>query len=187
MLHERNVIAIVKPQLPQVVAEFLAADEELLIAGKAAGERVTPHVNDRRVWKHQVDETDMAEVSKHLIDEVGSAQRSVRLSTRQVTRGARLDPPLIERSNRLRVVQPLGATTIAPQLERDCGDVRQLVRAFDLRVAGQHLLEQGRSRARHADRKSTRLNSSHLVISYAVFCLKKKKKVNACNSLQNRF
>src|SRR2546426_11118778 len=28
---------------------------------------------------------------------------------------------------------------------------------------------------RHPDRKSTRLNSSHLVISYAVFCLKKKK------------
>src|SRR2546426_7234218 len=30
--------------------------------------------------------------------------------------------------------------------------------------------------ARCRDRKSTRLNSSHLVISYAVFCLKKKKK-----------
>src|SRR5256885_10405119 len=29
---------------------------------------------------------------------------------------------------------------------------------------------------RVVDRKSTRLNSSHLVISYAVFCLKKKKK-----------
>src|SRR5256885_12932998 len=29
-----------------------------------------------------------------------------------------------------------------------------------------------------ADRKSTRLNSSHLVISYAVFCLKKKKTRN---------
>src|SRR5205807_7081673 len=29
---------------------------------------------------------------------------------------------------------------------------------------------------RAGDRKSTRLNSSHLVISYAVFCLKKKKK-----------
>src|SRR5438034_4845048 len=28
------------------------------------------------------------------------------------------------------------------------------------------------------DRKSTRLNSSHTVISYAVFCLKKKKKEN---------
>src|SRR5256885_12218076 len=30
---------------------------------------------------------------------------------------------------------------------------------------------------RTRDRKSTRLNSSHLVISYAVFCLKKKKDV----------
>src|SRR5256885_6425504 len=33
------------------------------------------------------------------------------------------------------------------------------------------------------DRKSTRLNSSHLVISYAVFCLKKKKKKNTLNCL----
>src|SRR5262245_64906714 len=32
------------------------------------------------------------------------------------------------------------------------------------------------NRAAMADRKSTRLNSSHLGISYAVFCLKKKKK-----------
>src|ERR1022692_3458054 len=32
------------------------------------------------------------------------------------------------------------------------------------------------SRTTRSDRKSTRLNSSHLVISYAVFCLKKKKK-----------
>src|SRR5437763_11170055 len=30
--------------------------------------------------------------------------------------------------------------------------------------------------ARHVDRKSTRLNSSHRCISYAVFCLKKKNK-----------
>src|SRR5258708_16765508 len=29
----------------------------------------------------------------------------------------------------------------------------------------------------HQDRKSTRLNSSHQIISYAVFCLKKKKKI----------
>src|SRR5437588_1830718 len=36
------------------------------------------------------------------------------------------------------------------------------------------------------DRKSTRLNSSHTVISYAVFCLKKKKKAYHENSLSNR-
>src|SRR5256885_12774298 len=33
----------------------------------------------------------------------------------------------------------------------------------------------GLSKSKQGDRKSTRLNSSHLVISYAVFCLKKKK------------
>src|SRR5689334_24431830 len=37
---------------------------------------------------------------------------------------------------------------------------------------GQHLRGAG-------DRKSTRLNSSHSSISYAVFCLKKKKKIQA--------
>src|SRR5258708_23140247 len=33
-----------------------------------------------------------------------------------------------------------------------------------------------KGRGKEADRKSTRLNSSHQIISYAVFCLKKKKK-----------
>src|SRR3712207_7165557 len=33
------------------------------------------------------------------------------------------------------------------------------------------------------DRKSTRLNSSHANISYAVFCLKKKKKINSLFTL----
>src|SRR2546426_3964944 len=37
-------------------------------------------------------------------------------------------------------------------------------------------LHLGSDHGREGDRKSTRLNSSHLVISYAVFCLKKKKK-----------
>src|SRR3989449_1811322 len=40
------------------------------------------------------------------------------------------------------------------------------------RVAGYH----GRDLVGQKDRKSTRLNSSHGYISYAVFCLKKKKK-----------
>src|SRR2546426_8191152 len=37
----------------------------------------------------------------------------------------------------------------------------------------------------HADRKSTRLNSSHLVISYAVFCLKKKKTTDESSNSNN--
>src|SRR5438067_8429184 len=38
---------------------------------------------------------------------------------------------------------------------------------------------------RRRDRKSTRLNSSHVSISYAVFCLKKKKKNNKTNTQKN--
>src|SRR5207253_9135822 len=45
------------------------------------------------------------------------------------------------------------------------GDIREVVRESDAQI---YVLDLGR------DRKSTRLNSSHVAISYAVFCLKKK-------------
>src|SRR2546426_11253263 len=44
--------------------------------------------------------------------------------------------------------------------------------------AAQNLTKAMGRKSRTSDRKSTRLNSSHLVISYAVFCLKKKKQIN---------
>src|SRR5947208_6495094 len=53
------------------------------------------------------------------------------------------------------------------ELERRSGGLAQHP------VADRRSLLQGRQ---HQDRKSTRLNSSHQIISYAVFCLKKKKK-----------
>src|SRR2546426_9171013 len=43
------------------------------------------------------------------------------------------------------------------------------------RLLGQMVEFSSHDALERADRKSTRLNSSHLVISYAVFCLKKKK------------
>src|SRR5438067_8055185 len=49
------------------------------------------------------------------------------------------------------------------------------LRARSQREIGRHRLLDRRGLARR-DRKSTRLNSSHVSISYAVFCLKKKKK-----------
>src|SRR4051812_21548932 len=48
---------------------------------------------------------------------------------------------------------------------------RRLARVADLGRRQRDVAEQ---RRRHSDRKSTRLNSSHMSISYAVFCLKKK-------------
>src|SRR3989442_10495159 len=51
-------------------------------------------------------------------------------------------------------------------------------------VGDPHLPERG-SRLLQRDRKSTRLNSSHVRISYAVFCLKKKKRIQTSAALRN--
>src|SRR5256885_3597418 len=64
------------------------------------------------------------------------------------------------------------------------GKLRVQVRPIELRGVIESAVEAVRPAAEakqleltlQLDRKSTRLNSSHLVISYAVFCLKKKKK-----------
>src|SRR5437868_9946019 len=48
-------------------------------------------------------------------------------------------------------------------------------RSFDFTKQGIAANRSHRVRMRNEDRKSTRLNSSHVSISYAVFCLKKKK------------
>src|SRR5256885_10119662 len=54
-----------------------------------------------------------------------------------------------------------------PRVDRLQVRARNLVAEFGFETVEKSLASQ--------DRKSTRLNSSHLVISYAVFCLKKKK------------
>src|SRR5690349_22591730 len=64
---------------------------------------------------------------------------------------------------------------------RTPGDSVVFVRADTVALAPAQLAEYAgsyRSDEVETDRKSTRLNSSHVEISYAVFCLKKKKKKN---------
>src|SRR2546422_8189483 len=63
------------------------------------------------------------------------------------------------------VEQPVGGLPVAGETRAIGADL--LVRQRVDRVRG----------VRQLDRKSTRLNSSHGYISYAVFCLKKKKKI----------
>src|SRR5256885_9433190 len=61
----------------------------------------------------------------------------------------------------LRVATPPGANGVTAT------DQNHLSVSFGMERPGELAADEG-------DRKSTRLNSSHLVISYAVFCLKKK-------------
>src|SRR5437762_9301885 len=76
-----------------------------------------------------------------------------------------------EASRRLHVAQPAISQTVL-DLEDELG-VKLLLRtkrSVQLTAAGATFLRE----AEEIDRKSTRLNSSHRCISYAVFCLKKK-------------
>src|SRR5437899_9876987 len=75
---------------------------------------------------------------------------------------------------------------------RALGGNRDSVRAHGIKInksvkqrrharASRKNVTQRRQARTSRDRKSTRLNSSHLGISYAVFCLKKKKKTKVTN------
>src|SRR2546426_6747615 len=68
-------------------------------------------------------------------------------------------------SRSLRGAMDGGADALVGAAATDVGHGR-----VDIGVRGMRILR---------DRKSTRLNSSHLVISYAVFCLKKKNKTQS--------
>src|SRR5690554_7295248 len=63
--------------------------------------------------------------------------------------------------------------------ETNLADVaREVARVHEDHVEERRVHGKGKAHL-HRDRKSTRLNSSHVRISYAVFCLKKKKNINA--------
>src|SRR5437764_10240747 len=65
-------------------------------------------------------------------------------------------------------------------------DRRHHVRMPDARGEARFVDEHVDERAIAGDRKSTRLNSSHRCISYAVFCLKKKKQIGKQNQKQTK-
>src|SRR5690606_39347406 len=62
------------------------------------------------------------------------------------------------------------STTITSEAMMTTCTIIRMALGIWLRISEMNMLE------KPADRKSTRLNSSHVKISYAVFCLKKKKK-----------
>src|SRR5438067_3799968 len=96
------------------------------------------------------------------------------------------ETPPVERPEELRLIEallfaagePLDEKTLRSRLPEGI-DIASAMRRLQAEYAprGVNLVRiAGKWTFRTADRKSTRLNSSHVSISYAVFCLKKKKK-----------
>src|SRR2546426_3075183 len=89
-----------------------------------------------------------------------------------------------ELSYRKRLIEIANMINSAPSIQEILVDIKdkvldlvdaERVTIFALDTRNQELFSLFKA---GQDRKSTRLNSSHLVISYAVFCLKKKKQIH---------
>src|SRR5690625_6031859 len=82
---------------------------------------------------------------------------------------------MVDLDGQLETVDRRGAVTEDPAgVVGQHIDTSRAGRLGELTGQSAHLVETGEVRHESLDRKSTRLNSSHVAISYAVFCLKKK-------------
>src|SRR5207249_5386649 len=91
-------------------------------------------------------------------------------------RRIRAPSPDARGGSREREASPARADSTAPSGGRGASMAQE-------RLSGRTTLPGAMIRTRsRTDRKSTRLNSSHVSISYAVFCLKKKKKLESISS-----
>src|SRR5258708_19183989 len=79
------------------------------------------------------------------------------------------------RSSGVPLIFPLGNVQVFAKQPKE--KVKTVFQAYpDYTDEGEFIVTQAAKLENVKDRKSTRLNSSHQIISYAVFCLKKKKK-----------
>ena len=153
-VHQQVVVGQLLADPVEVVREAHAA-----VFGAVVGEevrqrdvaRVAPHRDDLRVREQQLDEADVLEVVRQLVDHVARCGREVLQLLQHLAGDARQD---LGRQ----VVDTVGvaaarAGAALPALQRrdDTRDQPQFAGTVDLAVAGQDLLHQRGARARHAD------------------------------------
>src|SRR2546422_3263494 len=78
-------------------------------------------------------------------------------------------------------------TTLFRSCASGAGTARVAIRRKNTATGAESSAPRRIGRGRRPDRKSTRLNSSHGYISYAVFCLKKKKKRNKTDNADKTY
>src|SRR5213082_3449467 len=68
--HDVHIRTVVAPDVLEAVGELLSRGEELLEVAEGAGERLAAGIDDPRIRQDEVDQADVAEVVRHLVDEV---------------------------------------------------------------------------------------------------------------------
>src|SRR2546426_4784258 len=125
-------------------------------------------LSSRIPWGEPVTEEKlkMIEQAENFIRDLGF--HDVRVRHHELHSNAKsLDRCIVKSEGSDSTIQRFNAVTSLARIEVGIAELPRL-------LAGENFLRVGEA-LKKIDRKSTRLNSSHLVISYAVFCLKKKK------------
>src|SRR5262249_4571927 len=149
--HQVRVVPVVAAEICKVVREAEAARKQLPVTREATPERMTPGVNDGGVREQKVDETDVTEITEHLVHEAGQAPRTVHLSTRQVACGQRFNLLAVECYQRFRIGRPRRWQRTRHRLESPSGDLRQLPCSLHLGMTREHLLQQRGAGPRQSD------------------------------------
>src|ERR1700733_14173260 len=142
MPHQLQISTVVTCDVIDAVGEFLAAGKQLLQIAETARHRLTPRVDDACVRQHQVNQSQVPEVVRHLVDEKGQTgavdpgsgeialaelQKVLRLHLCQYSRIARISRIGVE----------------AAKIPDDVLDVGEFLSALDLGVRRQNLFKQG--------------------------------------------
>src|SRR4029077_19947662 len=132
---------VVAPDVLEAVGELLSRCKQLLEVAEAAGERLPTGVNNAGVRQDQVNEADMAEVVRHLVDEVRLI-RAVDARVRDVLLPQAQPRRRSEIGDERRVARRGIAVLASAQLLDHARNVRELHGALDLRVRGEDLFDE---------------------------------------------
>src|SRR5579863_6027132 len=161
MPQQLDVVAGIAAELAQIIAEAIPAGEDLLVTRETAAERMPAHIDDRRAWKHQLNEADVRIVGQHLVDESrlvrfavcrGELEVAVRkrceLAALEICEGRRVARGAL--GLRARGLRSLGLRALHEILS-ESRQLGELSSALHLRVSRQHLLEERGSTARQTN------------------------------------
>src|SRR5262249_35267997 len=139
MSHQLEIGPVIASNIADAVAELLPAGVELLQVTEAAGHGLTPRVNNSGIWQHKVDEPDVAEVVRHLVDEerlisaMGASAGQVALA--EFAEISRCKPCKHTRITWIARIVEIGSGSL--HLENNALDVGQFLRALDQRMGSE--------------------------------------------------